>query len=573
MVLVPRPGRVDTATYSERHGEDPSPDAAAHRAHPGREQQPLGTQLDARPRGARDGAGGGESDRGTARGSLPSFAATDTAEDAFGNALDVDGPDVDTLLEEALRLRAALDVLWLSADLSYLLRPYQLEVRTLVARATRRVVVHISSRRIGKTWNSCTLALEAALRTPFARVCFAFPTQKLARSVVVPTMQDILQDCPANIAPVFNQTELTWKFPHNGSLIVLAGCDDKGAADNLRGTKMDFGVVDEAGFHKHLDYVLKSVLGPQTLTTNGRILVISSPPESPSHPLKRIYESALADGAATIHTLDVAVPWLPAQEESKEEYIREAGGMEASTCRREYYAEFVTDETKAVIPEFSKCKNDLIGIIEPAPTYRDLYVSADFGFNDLTAVIFGYYHFERALIIIEDELVFRRTGALEVASRIKQHENTIWKHRTKDPYRFADVPLQILTDIANYGGIHFGQVMKDDKMAAINNLRMMCSNKRFLIHPRCVNLIAHLQNAIWNEKRTTFARTDDDGHFDFVDSMVYMVRHVAQHMNPNPILPAGVTHATHFIPPHLQTGINRGTESLVEAFRSTRWGS
>lgn len=431
----------------------------------------------------------------------------------------------------------------------------------------------MSSRRIGKTWTACVLAVEAALRTPFARVAFAFPTQKMARNTVIPAMALVLEDCPPSLRPHFNQTEMVWRFPHNGSIIVLSGCDDKNAADSLRGTKLDFGVVDEAGFHKHLDYVLKSVLLPQTLTTNGRVLIISSPPTSPSHELRKIYLDAVADGAATKHTVEVAVPYLPGGWDTVREFVDEAGGPESTQARREYYAELVTDETMAVVPEFVKARTDLVLDMGPPPPYRDLYVSADFGFNDLTAVVFAYYDFQKALIVIEDEIVVQRMSAIEVCNLIKQREAAIWPDRVKEPFRFADAPLQMLADIAGYGGVPFGPVRKDDKMAALNELRMACLHKQFRIHPRCTTTIEHLENAVWTANRATFERSGKHGHFDCVDAMIYLLRHVTRNSNPYPVLPDGVHPSTHHVPAHLLKGGSIGRQGLVEAFRPRKIGS
>ena len=475
----------------------------------------------------------------------------------------------DELEDDAVALRAALDVLWYGADLSYLLRPYQLEVRDLVHRSSQRTVFQLSSRRIGKTWNACVLAIEAALRTPFARVAFAFPQQKMARNIIVPQMLEVLEDCPKDIAPVFHKTELTFKFPHNNSTIVLSGCDDRRAADSLRGLKLDFGIIDEAGFHEHLDYVLKSVLLPQTLTTNGKILLISSPPTSPAHSSVGIYTRAVEQGAAVKHTIEVAVPWLERGWDTVKEYVDEAGGPESTSARREYYAEIVTDETMSVIPEFQKVRDEIIEIIDPPPDYRDLYVSADFGFNDLTAVLFGYYHFQRAHVVIEDEIIVHRHSALQVADLIRQKEAVLWSARTKEPFRFADAPPQMLVDIANYGRVGFGPVMKDDKDAAINNLRQLITRKKLRIHPRCKGLLAHIEYAVWNKTKTKFDRSDNHGHYDALDALIYFVRHVSVNSNPEPLLPAGVSWETHHLPQHLTEG-STGNR-LLDAFKPMRF--
>ncbi len=253
--------------------------------------------------------------------------------------------------------------------------------------------------------------------------------------------------------------------------------------------------------------------------------------------------------------------------------MNEAGGPESTQARREYYAEMVTDETMAVVPEFVRTKADLIESVEPIPPYRDLYVAADFGFNDLTAVLFAYYDFQKALVIVEDEIVVQRISAIEVCNQIRQREAALWPSRVNEPFRFADAPLQMLADMAGYGGVAFGPVKKDDKMAALNELRMACLHKRFRIHPRCKNLIEHLENAVWNTNRTTFERSGKHGHFDCVDAMIYLLRHVSPNSNPYPLLPDGVHPSTHHVPQHLMQGGTAGRQSIVDAFRPVKLGT
>lgn len=463
--------------------------------------------------------------------------------------------------------REAREALWRRGNLSYKLRPYQREMRDRFRGSKRKVSVNCCGRRLGKTYTACVIAIEACLSKPKARTMYSFPSQKQARKVVVPTMAKVLEDCPADLRPSFNKVDLTWTWP-NGAVIHLAGCDDENAADNLRGDEMDLGIVDEGGFIGILRYVMDSVLMPQTLTTGGRILVISSPPKSgQEHFFYKLYEECDRAGDACCYPTSIAEPWLAPGE--LDALIAEAGGPTSVAARREYGAEFIVDLDAAVVPEFTTNREHLIGIV-PRPTYFCPIVSADLGFRDMSVALFGYSHFELGKVVIEDEVVCVRESAIAFGRKIAAKEYDIaWRDRRAmsgdgEPMRVADAPLQLLADIVEATGVAFGPAKKDDAEAALNYLRRYCLEKRLVIHPRCKTLLAHLSGAVWNKGRTSYERTEADGHFDGVDALKYLLRHVDQHTNPSPGLPDGVTHGTHWIPPQAQ---REREHHLASAFR------
>ena len=78
---------------------------------------------------------------------------------------------------------------------------------------------------------------------------------------------------------------------------------------------------------------------------------------------------------------------------------------------------------------------------------------------------------------------------------------------------------------------------KDDKEAAINMVRLMLSQEKIIIHPRCENLVRHLSNCKWKSGTTSdkkFARSVDNGHYDAVDALLYGIRAISFKKNPYP---------------------------------------
>jgi len=57
-----------------------------------------------------------------------------------------------------------------------------------------------------------------------------------------------------------------------------------------------------------------------------------------------------------------------------------------------------------------------------------------------------------------------------------------------------------------------------------------------IINPRCKRLISHLDNVKWAsaKNKSTFGRSQDNGHYDFVDALIYLVRSIVYSKNPYP---------------------------------------
>jgi hypothetical protein len=207
--------------------------------------------------------------------------------------------------------------------------------------------------------------------------------------------------------------------------------------------------------------------------------------------------------------------------------------------------ELVKDSSRGVIPEFTKAIEEKIVKEWPKPPFYDSYESMDLGYNDLTVVLFGYYDFRADKVIIEDEFVVGgpELHLKKLTDTINKKEAELWTNvmtgEIKKPYmRVSDTNLVAINEIRIHSGntVNFTSAKKDDNDSAINNLRMMIANQKIIIHPRCVTLVRHLRNVKWSSptNKTTFGRSPDDGHYDAVDALKYMVRHISYTKNPYP---------------------------------------
>ncbi|HEU4524277.1 MAG TPA: hypothetical protein VFR62_04610, partial [Gemmatimonadales bacterium] len=218
---------------------------------------------------------------------------------------------------------------------------------------------------------------------------------------------------------------------------------------------------------------------------------------------------------------------------------------ESTTWKREYLALHVTDEESAVIPEFAKFKAVIVREVG-RPELFDAYAGMDVGWSpDFTGVLWGFWHFEEATLVIEHELLMRKMNTELLATEVDRIESEFYRDqgrceenaREPQPYmRVSDNDLRLISDLATDHGLLFCPTQKDDKDAAINNLRLMVQGTKgkLLIHPRCVRLIAQLENAVWNKARTEYERSARDGHYDLVDALIYLARNLNRQKNPVP---------------------------------------
>lgn len=433
----------------------------------------------------------------------------------------------------------AREILWRRGNLEFKLDPNQLEMVRSYKNSHTRTVVWNCSRQLGKSYTLCVVAIEKCLQQKNAIVKLLAPTTKMMRTILRPHMRQLTADAPDDLKPEEKVGENVWVFPSTGSQIQLAGCDG-GRADNVRGTKADLCIIDEAGFvDKDLSYIVNSVILPLTTTTKGKIILASTPPPSPDHDFVGFLNKARYEKAAIEKTI-FDNPRLTRVD--IDELAKAQGGYESIGFRREYLAQIIKDDTKSIVPEFDQDLKEKIVKEWPRPAFYDTYVSMDVGLKDLTVVLFGYFDFKANKLIIEDEFVINgqklTTKALAEGIKAKEDKNFSdpFTKEVKDPHiRVSDNNLILIQDLYREHSLYFIPTKKDDADAALHDMRTKIKDQMIIIHPRCETLVRHLENGVWNNKKTSFARTDVDGsHFDAIDSLKYMVRNVDFHKNPYP---------------------------------------
>lgn len=444
----------------------------------------------------------------------------------------------------------ALDTLWRRGILYWKLDSCQKKMYDKHHSSTYRKVVLNCSRRIGKSYTLIVLALEYAMKYPNSQIKYACPTALMAQNTVLPSMREIMKDCPEDIKPNYIKSEKTFHFK-NGSIIQVVGTDE-GNAERLRGTASHLSIIDEAGFMDDLPYLLNSILLPQALTTNGKLIISSTPPKSPAHPFMKLIIEAQKHDSYIKKTIYDAVedikndaPHLKNRLNSEviEDLKQSVGGELSIDWRREFLCEVSRDASSSVIPEFTDALEAKIVQEWEKPPRFDGYVSLDLGFVDLTGVLFAYMDFKSAKLIIEDELLINGYDMTtqSLADSIKLKEKTLWsdpKTGMEQPayLRIADADLVVLNDLNRMHKLSFIPGRNDNPEGAINEVRLKLQSEQIIINPRCKNLIFQIKAGTWAKNRRTFTRSEEAGHFDLLAALMYLVRNVQWNKNPYPLL-------------------------------------
>jgi hypothetical protein len=438
--------------------------------------------------------------------------------------------------------------------LRYKLEPVQREVYDALHRAVaEEPFVIICHRGFGKTFTGCTYLLEKSRRERDCNQLIISSTLKKLRTIVKPAFDTLLQDCPPDYQPRYDSQDSFYEFKSTNMRTYLLAAQG-GHIENARGIHNVTDVlIDEAGFFGDeedsypLDHVIQNILLPMFIRTKSkpRIVIMTTPPEIPNHPVKAYYERAKSVGCLEVR--DIYHSDIP---ESKRDEMR--GRMEAMpggevAWQREMECKWIVDQSRLIIPEWRQEYVQCLAHDKFFEFYHK-YNALDTGVRDFTVNLYAYYDFRRACLVVEDETVLKneevRTDLL--AAAIKMTEKQIGFEKVYR--RIGDNNnLIVLQDLSGIHGLPFVPTTKDELFAMVNEVRMWINSKRLLVNPACSHLIGCLANGIWDKQKKEFSRSAVYGHFDGLAALCYLIRNIDTITNPIPAM-YGMSVDTHNIP-------------------------
>ncbi|PJZ98860.1 hypothetical protein CH369_18010 [Leptospira levettii] len=463
--------------------------------------------------------------------------------------------------------------LWKRGNLKYKILPHQLSLYESLHDENLLHVINCS-RRFGKTFTLCCYIIEQCIKNPNYSVTIVAPTEKQLGEFIEPTMKKIFKDCPLELKPKMRASNHVYVFP-NDSVIRIHGAD-KGNFKTIRGNESDIYIIDEAGFVDNLEELFLSVLLPIIQDTTGKakkgkIFISSTRSPNPNHYFETLIDEFEVKGKLQKYTIHQA-------HYSEKEIIEMAvpyGGFDSPAWRREYLCERVADVKRQIIPEFDETKHVRTRTKDNFDSYHHRYVFADLGFRDLTVFLFATYVFSEATLYIENEWVSENednTLTTEIiAKNVRQKELETFGS-VIPLIRIGDNDnLLLFNDLTTKYGYSIFSVHKQPKESMINQTKIMFSQNRIAVDPKCKNLITTLKSGLWNNTRTDFERNKIIGHCDSISALIYGIISIDYNRNPIPFTQL-INPETQIVNPLTTTNyINNDSkrfEALQKAFTS-----
>jgi hypothetical protein len=426
------------------------------------------------------------------------------------------------------------------------------------------------SKRWGKTSWILWVKDEDVRKRPNSRCRIATAAKVDIAEIVDQVFEVCMETCPPDIKPEYQGSRGPlgegFYYPWNGSFISLVGLDQRPNAG--RGRRSDGDVISEAGFVEKLEYVVKNVYEHSYQNIpHARLILESSAPRKLETAWETLFlPDATMRGAKFTATIDDN-PRL--SQEQRDMYISQAGGRESADCQAEFYNRIVGVPGGQVIPEFDESKH-MLKVAPERPRFALGAVAADPGQRDLFALLWGYWDWDHARLVVEADWAARGALTKGVIEVMREHERALWGTEVEDwknraggwaqhsaeakarmtwwdgtvcrpnPYVRTSDPAgagMFLNDLSNEYDMDINPTNKQDsKEARLSAVRDAFSNGQIVLSPACTKLASHLRAARWNKQRTDYERTALHGHFDLLDALVYLWRAAEsfRHISPNP---------------------------------------
>lgn len=468
----------------------------------------------------------------------------------------------------------ATELMWQLGRLKAKLQPKQKLAYECIHRASpEEIFCLICHRGFGKTFIESCLGIETGLQAnEVGNILIISSTLKKLRTIVRPAFLEVLRDCPSDRKPKFNAQDSYWQFPNNIRAHLCAA--EKGHIEDIRGIhKVILVLIDEAAFFGDeedsypLDHIINHILMPMFIRTKSspRIIAATTPPETPNHPIKAIYQQSALSGAIGI--FDIYNSDVPPHKiaEMKRRMLSMPGG--ALAWQREMECKWVVDTNRLIIPEW-KSEFETVVRRDDLFQFYDKYFALDIGSVDKTVGLLFWYDFKNSQAVFEDEIVYegRQWTTDNLAGELRAREIGHWGQGAKVYRRVADCDNQILlADLTHLHKLPIVPTTKNSLNAMVNQARMWVKSGRVRVNPRCRLLLQTLHDGIWNKSKDEFGRTTALGHMDALAALIYGIRNIDEAHNPIPVT-YGFNPEAQIYPSHPKS---KSTQAMEHALMSS----
>lgn len=436
----------------------------------------------------------------------------------------------------------AIEKAWELGRLKYKLRNTQREIKNawIESKKKFRKFYIESTRRLGKSSLLLILFAEECISYPNRKCGFFAPVKDGLLDYIEPLIQKTFEDCPERLRPTFDKVRFMLKFP-NGSMIIFRGSNNQQHRVR-RGQEFHVAGIDEARDVDDLSSLVESVVFPSLFSTDGYMLISSTPADTRSHPLFTYRQQAEVEGWIIKITMDQASQMDPdiysrdRIDEWKKDTLKAIDGLEI--WQREYDCKWVINRRKLAVPEWDSSTMVMSPSPDPYYQFYHHYHGIDWGYKDFTAIIFATYNFRKARLEVERELTYAgsevRSDLLSERMNIQTHH--LWGNDAKLWRQVSDCADPVLiNEINKYKGMSFVPVEKAHTLEAmLNEFRVLVAQGKVVVNPSCQMTIHCLETAVWTDRRDKLDQDIYAHHFDHLMALVYLTRVLDMNTNPIP---------------------------------------
>lgn len=436
----------------------------------------------------------------------------------------------------------AISKCWEIGRLNYAMRNTQRKIKQawIESKKKSRKFYIESTRRLGKSSLLLMLFAEECLSLPNRKCGFFAPVKDGLLDYIEPLITKTFEDCPGALKPIFDGTRFMLNFP-NGSTIIFRGSNNKQHRVR-RGQEFHLAGIDEARDVDDLTSLIESVVFPSLFSTDGHMIISSTPADTRSHPLFSYRTQASVEGwlieipIQEANLLDPDVYSRDRIDEWKEETLKAPDGQDI--WEREYECKWVINRRKLAVPEWNSKTMVLPFGRDPYYQFYHHYIGIDWGYKDFTGIVFGTYNFRKARLEVDGELTASGKDVRSdlISERINTQSKNLWGNQFKMWRQVSDSADPILINELNrHNGMEFVPVQKAHTLEAmLNEFRILVSQGKIVVDPKCRMLIHDLETAVWTDKRDKLDQDIFAHHFDHLMALVYLTRVLDVSTNPIP---------------------------------------
>jgi len=308
----------------------------------------------------------------------------------------------------------AIAYAWEDGRLTYLMRNTQRKIKQAWLDSLKKGFLKFyveATRRLGKSSWLLMIMTEICKTTPNRKCGFFAPVKDGLLDYIEKLISVTYQDCPEGERPYFDKTRFLLRFRHKegDSIIIFRGSNNQQHRIR-RGQEFDVAGIDEARDVDDLEELIDSVIMPALFSTNGCLIISSTPADTRSHPLFAIRNLAKVEGwfieipILEAHKLDPDVYPIDRINKWKDETLKQLDGQDR--WEREYECKWVVNKRRMAVPEWNS--QAMVQTFSPDPydQFYHRYVGLDWGYKDYTAIVLATLNFRKARLEVNAELTF-----------------------------------------------------------------------------------------------------------------------------------------------------------------------